>query len=76
MANWHRGDGDSEIDSVAKQKSQMSEMVATCESRADVFRYAWFSGRWSPDPHHTSLLAAPGALSELGRHYLSLPFSD
>lgn len=75
MANWHRGDGDLEIDSVAKQKAQMSEMVSTCESRADVFRYAWFTGRWSPDPHHTSLLAAPGVLSELGRHYLALPFS-
>ena len=24
------------------------------ERRADVHRYAWFTGRWSPDPHHTS----------------------
>jgi hypothetical protein len=75
MANWHVGDGSAEIDSVAKQKAQMSDMVATCEARADVQRYAWFTGRWNPDPHFTSLLAGPGVLSELGQHYLSLPFS-
>ncbi len=75
MANWHVGDGSAEIDSVAKQKVQMSDMVATCEARADVQRYAWFTGRWNPDPHFTSLLAGPGVLSELGQHYLSLPFS-
>ena len=53
----------------------MTDMVATCEARADVFRYAWFTGRWNNDTHHTSLLdAAPGALTDLGRLYLSLPF--
>ncbi len=74
MANWHTGNGP-HIDTVARQKVQMSEMVALCEARADVFRYAWFTGRWNPDPHFTSLLAGPGVLSELGRHYLSLPFA-
>lgn len=74
MANWHNGDGNAQIDSVAKQKSQMSDMVATCEARSDVFRYAWFTGRWNPDPHFTSLLAAPGVLTELGQYYISLPF--
>ena len=53
----------------------MTEMVATCEARADVFRYAWFTGRWSNDAHSTSIFdAAPGKLTELGRLYLSLPF--
>lgn len=75
MANWHNGNGP-HIDTVAKQKAQMSDMVATCEARADVFRYAWFTGRWNPDPHFTSLLAGPGVLSELGQHYVSLPFSS
>lgn len=75
FANWHNGDGSAQVDSVAKQKAQMSDMVATCETRADVFRYAWFTGRWNPDPHFTSLLAAPGVLTELGQFYLSLPFS-
>ena len=75
FANRYSGDGSAQIDTVAKQKSQMSDMVAVCEARADVFRYAWFTGRWSPDLHLTSLLAAPEVLTELGQHYLSLPSS-
>jgi hypothetical protein len=51
----------------------MTNMVATCEARADVFRYAWFTGRLSPDPHFTSLLGATGELTGLGQTYLSLP---
>jgi hypothetical protein len=73
LANWHDLPGGARIDSVEKQKAQMTEMVAVCERRADVIRYAWFTGRWSPDPHHTSLLAADGVPTELGRHYLGLP---
>ena len=75
MANWHVGDGDAAIDTLAKQKTQMADMVATCESRPDVFRYAWFTGRWSNDVHFTSLLGANGQLTELGQLYLSLPYS-
>ena len=74
MANWHTGDGSAQIDSVAKQKAQMADMVQLCESRTDVFRYAWFTGRWNNDTHFTSLLSANGELTELGRYYLSLPF--
>ena len=73
FANWHSGNGP-HIDTALKQKAQMTELVAVCESRPDVFRYAWFTGRWAPDPHFTSLLAGPGVLSDLGVHYLSLPF--
>lgn len=75
MANWHNGDGAAQIDTVAKQKTQMTEMVKLCEDRADVFRYAWFTGRWDNDTHHTSLLGANGQLTELGQHYVSLPFA-
>jgi hypothetical protein len=75
FANWHNGDGSAQIDSVAKQKAQMAEMVGVLENRADVVRYAWFTGRWSDDTHHTSLLGANGVLTALGQHYLSLPFS-
>jgi len=75
MANWHTGDGAAQIDSVAKQKAQMTEMVTLCEGRGDVFRYAWFTGRWDNDTHFTSLLSADGQLTELGQHYLSLPFA-
>ncbi|WP_280155807.1 glycosyl hydrolase [Piscinibacter sp. XHJ-5] len=76
FANWHNGDGNAQIDTVDKQMAQMTEMVALCESRADVLRYAWFTGRWTQggDPHHTSLLAANGELTALGRHYMGLPF--
>ena len=75
FANWHSQADGAQIDSLARQKAQMSEMVAICEARSDVFRYAWFTGRWASDPHHTSLLAARGELTELGRHYLTLPFA-
>lgn len=76
FANWHTGDGNAQIDTAEKQMAQMTEMVALCESRADVFRYAWFTGRWTRDgdPHHTSLLAGNGQLTALGAHYLGLPF--
>jgi hypothetical protein len=73
FANWHSGDGP-HIDTVEAQVAQMTEMVAECESRDDVFRYAWFTGRWENDVHHTSLLGASGELTALGRHYISLPF--
>jgi len=73
FANWHDQNDGARIDTLAKQEAQMTEMVATCEGRADVFRYAWFTGRLSPDPHYTSLLDASGQLSALGQLYVSLP---
>jgi len=73
FADWHGQNDGAQIDTLAKQEAQMREMVAVCEGRADVFRYAWFTGRWSPDPHFTSLLAADGELTELGGLYLTLP---
>jgi hypothetical protein len=74
MANWHSQNDGAQIDTLVKQKAQMTEMVALCEGRADVLRYAWFIGRMTPDPHFTSLLGASGVLTELGQLYLSLPF--
>ena len=74
FANWHSQADGAQIDSLAKQMAQMAEMVAVCEERDDVVRYAWFTGRWAPDPYFTSLLGANGELTALGRHYLSLPF--
>jgi len=73
FANWHQGDGQAQIDSVIKQKKQMEEMVAMLEARADVYRYAWFTGRWDNDTHYSSLLGADGQLTELGQYYISLP---
>jgi hypothetical protein len=76
LANWHSQADGAQIDTLAKQEAQMTEMVAVCESRADVFRYAWFTGRMSNDVHFTSLFGAgAGELSDLGRLYLTLPYS-
>jgi len=73
LANWHSQSDGAEVNTLAKQEAQMTDMVATCESRGDVFRYAWYTGRLSPDPHFTSLLGATGQLTDLGKLYLSLP---
>ncbi len=76
FANWHSPIDGVQIDTLEKQKQQMAEMVAVCEARSDVFRYAWFTGRMNDDPHFSSLLGADGKLTELGRHYLTLPFQQ
>ena len=74
FANWHSQADGAQITTLAGQEAQMTAMVATCEGRDDVVRYAWFTGRWNPDPHFTSLLGAPGALTPLGTSYLALPW--
>ena len=74
FANWHSQNDGAQIDTADKQAQQMTDMVNLCESRADVFRYAWFTGRWNNDTHATSLLAASGQLTALGKLYMNLPF--
>ena len=74
MANWHTEDGWT-IDTAEKQLETMKDMVGVCESRDDVERYAWFIGRWDPDPHFTSLFEdSPGELTALGAAYLQEPW--
>ena len=75
FANWHSQNDGAQIVTLAQQEAQMTSMVGDLESRGDVFRYAWFTGRVSPDPHFSSLLAGTGALTGLGQQYLALPFS-
>jgi Glycosyl hydrolase catalytic core len=72
MANWN-----AQINSYAKQEAQMRDMVNTCETRSDVFRYAWFIGRGNyPDSKFTYLFTStPGELTELGKLYVSLPYT-
>jgi hypothetical protein len=72
MANWN-----SQINSYQKQSAQMVEMVNICETRSDVFRYAWFIGRGNlPDSKFTYLFdPSPGQLNDLGKLYLSLPYT-
>jgi len=74
FANWHSLADGAQVDSLAKQEAKMKDMVSVCESRADVFRYAWFTGRFNNDVHFTSLLGNAGQLTELGKLYLSLPY--
>jgi len=74
MANWHVEEY-WVIDTPEKQIETMTEMVNVCESRADVERYAWFMGRWTPDPHFTSIFGdTPGELTAVGDAYLTLPW--
>ena len=72
MANWN-----AQINSYAMQEAQMRDMVNTCETRSDIFRYAWFIGRGTyPDNKFTYLFTnTPGELTELGKLYISLPYS-
>ncbi|MGH1366462.1 MAG: glycosyl hydrolase [Calditrichia bacterium] len=71
MANWNAN-----ISSYEQQAEQMTQMVAICENRSDVFRYAWFIGRGdTPDNNYTYLFTPnPGELNSLGELYLSLPY--
>ena len=71
LANWN-----AQINTYAKQRQQMVEMVTLCENRQDVFRYAWFYGRGDfPDRHFTYLFTPnDGGLSELGQLYIDLPY--
>jgi|GEM_PF-323443 hypothetical protein len=73
LANWNAN-----ITSYEEQIEQMEEMVAICENRDDVFRYAWFYGRGGfPDNNFTYLFGPnPGQLTELGEAYLNLPYTD
>jgi hypothetical protein len=73
MANWN-----SQINSYQKQAAQMADMVNICETRTDVFRYAWFIGRGTyPDSKYSYLFnPTPGDLNELGKLYISLPYSE
>ena len=76
FANWHSQTDGAQITTLAQQEAQMTDMVATCEGRADVFRYAWFTGRVTNDVHYSSLLGASGQLTGLGQLYLTLPYSQ
>ncbi|KAA3615755.1 MAG: hypothetical protein D8M58_16310 [Calditrichaeota bacterium] len=69
MANWN-----AQINSFSKQAEQMREMVAICENRDDVFRYAWFIGRGFENRYSYLFNPSPGELNELGKLYLSLPY--
>lgn len=60
-------DGDT---SLAGQEKYMREAIPILEGRADIFRYAWFSGEPMPNAR---LLNADGTFTALGKIYADLP---
>lgn len=76
FANWHSQNDGAQIDTLAKQETQMKSMVSTLETRSDVFRYAWFTGRVNADVHYDSLLGSTGQLTALGKEYITLPIGQ
>jgi hypothetical protein len=58
--------------SVPVQKAYMTDALDYLESEPAVFRYAWFSGRFDPQPT-VNLLGASGELTELGQQYVTAP---
>ncbi len=64
---------DDSVITPAKELQYMREAVALLEANPNVFRYAWFSGRFSQEPAIDLLSPASGVLSPLGRQYVALP---
>jgi hypothetical protein len=56
--------------SVTAQQTYMTQAVAYLESEASIFRYSWFTGRWSGAA--ISLLGSSGQLTALGQTYIGL----
>ena len=69
MANWN-----AQINSYEKQAEQMRQMVAICENRDDVFRYAWFIGRGFEERFTNLFNYSAGDLNDLGKLYVSLAY--
>jgi hypothetical protein len=51
----------------------MKDAVAALEADPMVFRYAWFTGRFTQSPPVNLLAAASGQLTPLGQQYVVLP---
>jgi hypothetical protein len=58
--------------SVAGEETYMKTALQILENDPMVFRYSWFTGRWT-NPAGISLLAGDGQLTELGNQYVSTP---
>ncbi|WP_394824509.1 hypothetical protein [Pendulispora albinea] len=50
-----------------------SRAVWDVEADPHVFRYAWFTGRFDPQPAVDLLRPTAGGLSPLGQQYIALP---
>jgi hypothetical protein len=58
--------------SVAGEEAYMKTALQILENDPMVFRYSWFTGRWT-NPAGISLLAGDGMLTELGTQYVTTP---
>ncbi|AUX44324.1 uncharacterized protein SOCE26_057880 [Sorangium cellulosum] len=58
--------------SPAVQEAYMEQALQVLEDDPAVFRYAWFAGRFDPNPN-VNLLGASGQLTRLGQTYVSYP---
>jgi Glycosyl hydrolase catalytic core len=58
---------------VAVEQQYMQDAVAALEADPMVFRYAWFTGRYTQQPPVNLLGAASGVLTPLGQKYVALP---
>jgi len=57
----------------AAELAYMQEAVAALEADPMVFRYAWFTGRFTSNPPVNLLAPTSGQLTPLGQKYVTLP---
>jgi hypothetical protein len=60
--------------SAAGEQTYMKTALQILENDPMIFRYSWFTGRWT-NPSGVSLLAGDGQLTDLGNLYVSTPAS-
>jgi hypothetical protein len=57
----------------ASEETYMAEALAALEADPMVFRYSWFTGRFTQRPEIDLLGTTSGALTPLGQKYIALP---
>jgi hypothetical protein len=58
--------------SAAGEQTYMQAALQILENDPTIFRYSWFTGRWT-NPSGISLLAGDGQLTPLGNYYVTTP---
>ena len=76
FAGW---ENDNDISTPEDQINYLISAVDFLESEDQVFRYAWFIGRYKEDSNpfpYINILADDGELTELGEAYIKMPTHD